>query len=251
VLYLIAPYSFITFNTTLGLGFALSVFLALLVTVLVGVLIEIVIYQPLEKRNSHANVVLISSIGVMIVIINLIALFYGNETKIINRELSGSVTFGDIIITHNQLIQFFVSITTIAVFLVVLKFTKTGITTRALRDNPTLCKIFALNVPKLRIGLFAVSSLFAGIGGFVVAYDVGTDPYVGMPILLNAVVALIIGGIGKFYTPVIGGFFIATLQSLAIWQFSAHWTEAVTFVVLIVFLIFRPQGFFGEKQRLV
>jgi branched-chain amino acid transport system permease protein len=187
----------------------------------------------------------------MIVVINLIAMFYGNETKIINRELSDSVSFGEIIITYNQLIQFFVSVFMIAAFLIVLKFSKIGITTRALRDNPVLCKIFALNVSKVRIGLFAISSLFAGVGGFVIAYDVGIDPYVGMPVLLNAVVALIIGGIGKFHTPIIGGFFIGILQSLAIWQFSANRTEAVTFIVLIVFLIFRPQGFFGEKQRLV
>lgn len=193
VLYLIAPYSFITFNASLGLNFGLSVFLSLLVVVITGVLIEIIIYQPLEKRNSHGNVILISSIGVMIVVINLIAMFYGNETKIINRELSDSVSFGEIIITYNQLVQFFVSASLIVLFLIVLRYSKIGITTRALRDNPTLCKVFALNVPKLRIGLFALSSLFAGVGGFVVAYDVGIDPYVGMPVLLNAVVALIIG----------------------------------------------------------
>jgi branched-chain amino acid transport system permease protein len=72
-----------------------------------------------------------------------------------------------------------------------------------------------------------------------------------MPMLLNAIVALIIGGIGKFHAPIVGGFIIGILQSLVIWKFSANWMEGVSFVLLILFLIFRPQGLFGEKQRLV
>jgi len=62
---------------------------------------------------------------------------------------------------------------------------------------------------------------------------------------------LIIGGIGRFESAVIGGMIIGILQALVVWQWSAQWQEAITFLVLIIFLFFRPQGFIGEKTRLV
>jgi branched-chain amino acid transport system permease protein len=63
------------------------------------------------------------------------------------------------------------------------------------------------------------------------------------------VVALIIGGVGRFEGPLLGGFLLGILQALVVWKFSSRWVEAITFAVLIVFLIFRPQGILGERKR--
>ena len=136
-------------------------------------------------------------------------------------------------------------------FLAFLKFSKFGIRTRAMRDDDILCSVFGMDIYKMRIVLFTLSAIFAAIGGGLVAYDVGMDPYVGMPMLLNAVVALIIGGVGRFEAPIIGGFIIGILQSLSVWAISARWQDAVTFTLLILFLLFRPQGLLGEKRRTV
>ena len=106
-------------------------------------------------------------------------------------------------------------------------------------------------IKKLRIYIFLLSGIFAAIAGILTAYDVGMTPYIGMPMLLNAIVALIIGGIGKFHTAIYGAFTIGILQALTVGVFSANWKEAVTFVVLVIFLLLRPQGIFGEKQRTV
>jgi len=250
-LYMIAPYILLTFFKTLGINFYLSTFISILGIILLSTIIELLVYKPLENKKSSLNVVMISSIGVMTVIINLIAMFYGNETKVLNPELSGSLTFGELIITKVQLAQFLISIFLISLFFVFLKFTEFGLKTRAMRDDTVLCTIFAVNITTLRIKIFALSGFFAAVGGILVSYDVGMDPYIGMPMLLNAVVAIIIGGIGKFHAPILGGFIIGILQSLSVYFFSANWQDAVTFTVLIIFLFLRPQGIFGEKQRIV
>jgi len=69
--------------------------------------------------------------------------------------------------------------------------------------------------------------------------------------LLNAVVALIIGGVGRFEAPVLGGVLIGVLQALVVYFSSARWQDAVTFLLLILFLLLRPQGILGEKMRTV
>jgi branched-chain amino acid transport system permease protein len=70
-----------------------------------------------------------------------------------------------------------------------------------------------------------------------------------MNALLNGAVAVIIGGIGIFEGAAVGGLGIGVLQSLAVWRLSTRWQDAVTFVLLIVFLLFRPQGVFGGRRR--
>lgn len=251
VLYMFCPYMILTLYSNLGLPLIISFIIAILITVLLSLLMEIIIYKPLTKKNSSHNIVMISSIGIMIIVINTIALLYGNETKILNQNISETLSFGSIIITYTQLAQFLVSIFLLAVFLIFLKFSKFGIKTRAMRDDDVLCSVFGSDIYKMRLTLFTLSAFFAAVGGGLVAYDVGMDPYVGMPMLLNAVVALIIGGIGRFEAPILGGFIIGILQSLSVWAFSARWQDAVTFTLLILFLLFRPQGLLGEKKRAV
>ena len=251
VLYVLAPYMILSFYRNLGIPFYLAFSIAIILTIFLSVIIELIVYRPLSKRKSSSNVILISSIGIMIVVINLIAMFYGNETKILNPNISKSITIGKIIITHSQLMQLGFSLFVIGVFLFFLKHSKFGIKTRAMRDDEVLCIVFGMNINKMRLILFTLSGFFAALGGGLVAYDVGMDPYVGMPMFLNAVVALIIGGMGRFEAPIIGGFVIGILQALAVWAFSARWQDAVTFTLLIVFLLFRPQGLLGEKKRTV
>lgn len=249
VLFTFASYMFLTFHIHLAFTLEISIALALITTILLSIIIEILVYRPLQSKKGSFNQLLISSIGVFIIIINLIALFYGNETKMINPGISDSITFSNLIVTYSQVIQVVISLFFILVFFVFLKFTKLGLLTRALRDDEYLCKIFAVNIKRLRVTMFAFSGFFAALGGLLVAYDIGMDPYVGMPILLNAFVALIIGGLGKFLAPVIGGFVIGILQALTIYFFNSSWSIVVTFLLLIIFLLFRPQGIIGELQR--
>jgi branched-chain amino acid transport system permease protein len=250
-IYMIAPYFLLFFIKTAGLSIGFSFMIAILGTILIGLGIEIFIYNPLVKRNSSSNVILVSSIGIMIILINLTALLFGNETKIINPDISQSINYVSIIITHTQIFQFVISFLLFVIFFIFLKYSRFGIQTRAYRDDKRLTAVLGTNTLWLKRNLFILSSLFAAIGSCLIAWDVGMDPYVGMPMLLNAVVALIIGGIGRFEAPVLGGLLIGILQAMVVYFTSARWQDAITFSLLIIFLLFRPQGILGEKMRRV
>lgn len=250
-IYMVAPYFLIFLLKILGIPLIISVIIGLSGTVIMGLATELLVYTPLVRRNSSSSVIMVSSIGVMIVIINVVALLAGNETKVINTEISNSFSIGQALITYTQLAQFAISMVLIVAFFTFLKFSRFGIQTRAYRDDDTLSAVLGLNTLRLKRILFLLSSLFAGIGSCLIAWDVGMDPYVGMPMLMNAMVALIIGGIGRFEAPVLGGILIGVLQALVVYFTSARWQDAVTFSLLIIFLLFRPQGILGEKMRRV
>ena len=251
VLYMISGYFLYTFFNQLHFDFFLSTVLAIIITIFAGVFIEFAVYQPLIKKKASLNVILISSLGVMIVAINLVALFYGNETKIIHNEIAKSIHFGQdtVIITYPQLYQLMFSLLSIIGIFVLLEYTPVGIRIRALQDDEELAKVQGINIRKNRLIIFAISGFLAALTGILMAQDIGIDPYIGLPMLLNAVVAMIIGGIGKFYPSILGGFILGVIQALVIWKFSANWQEAITFILLILFLIFRPQGIMGTKTR--
>ena len=251
VLYMLAGYFLYTFYNILEFPLLMAIILAISITILVSILFEYIVYKPLTKKKASLNVLLIGSLGIMIIVINLTALFYGNETKIIHNAIAKSIHLGELIITYPQVYQFVFSVLFMGLFFVLIKYTKLGIVIRALRDDTELAKVQGLDIAKTRIKLFALSGFFAALSGVLMAQDIGIDPYIGLPMLLNAVVALIIGGIDKFSAPILGGFIIGILQALVIWKFSANWQEAITFAVLIVFLVFRPQGILGKKTRAV
>lgn len=250
-IYMVAPYLLMFSMQSLGLPLFVSILLAVLGTILIGYAVDILIYSPLAKRNSSSNVIMVSSIGAMIIIINVVALIFGNETKIVNPGVSQSITIGKILVTYTQVFQFVTALFLFFLFFIFLKFSRFGIITRAYRDDEKLASVLGTNIPAIKRLLFILSSAFAAVGSCLIAYDVGMNPYVGMPMLLNAVVALIIGGVGRFEAPVLGGVLIGVLQALVVYFSSARWQDAVTFLLLILFLLLRPQGILGEKMRTV
>jgi branched-subunit amino acid ABC-type transport system permease component len=96
---------------------------------------------------------------------------------------------------------------------------------------------------------FAIGSSLAGLAGILVALDVDMTPTMGMNALMMGVVAVIIGGINSIPGIVLGALLLATAQHLGAWFIGSQWQDAIAFVILVLFLLFKPEGFFGKKVR--
>lgn len=251
VLYVAAVYIFWFFFVTLGLPVLPAILLGVCLTAVLSLAIEKIVYYPLFKSKASLNIALVSSIGVFTILTNLVALLWGNETKTFSSEIGKVFSVADLIITQKQFIQLVISIIAIASFFVFLNRTSTGIRIKAVRDDAELYQVMGFDLKKIRSTAFITSGILIAIASCLTAWDIGMDPYVGMPILLNAIVALVIGGMGRFESCIIGGITLGILQALVVWQWSAQWQEAITFIVLLLFLFIRPQGFIGEKSRTV
>ncbi|MFQ5633115.1 MAG: branched-chain amino acid ABC transporter permease, partial [bacterium] len=190
-----------------------------------------------------------SSIGLYTVMVNIIAMLFGNETKVLRPGVETTYQLGDIILTRIQLSEVFAFATIFPLVMLLLKTTFWGKAVRAVRDHPQLAGVMGIRIRTIRYSVFALGSALAGVAAMLAALDVGMDPHVGMPMLLSAAVAVIVGGVGTFSGAVLGAFFIAIIQSLVIWQISARWIDAVTFLILILFLVLKPEGILGQRKR--
>jgi branched-chain amino acid transport system permease protein len=247
--YTAAAYLCFLFLVKLGWGYPIAIAAALFSTSLLGVLIEALVYEPLARRKASLLVFLLSSLGLYIAVVNLIALLFGNETQVLRAGADVTYKWGPIILTRTQIGQCLSAGVLIPGLLISLKYSSLGRVIRAARDNETLTTLMGINLSFVRYLALGVGSLFAGVAAILSAFDAGVTPQVGMPALLTAAVALIIGGVGRLEGSVVGAFFLGVLQSMVVWKVSARWTDAITFAALILFLIVRPEGLVSTRRR--
>lgn len=250
-IYVFAAYMFWLFAVTLHLPLLLAAFIAIMLTMGLSLTTEVTVYRPLKNRKASLNVVMIASIGLLTVIVNLIAMFFGNETKVVDNSIQQPLVLGDIIVTMPQMWQLVVGSCLLLVFMIALSWTNWGVRLRALSSDETLYETLGYNVRSSRTVVFLLSAVFIAVASCLTVYDVGMDPNMGMTVLINAMVAVIIGGVGRFSTCLLGGLTLGVLQAVTVYFFSSNWQNAVTFLVLLIFLFLRPQGIAGYKQRTV
>ena len=250
-IYVFAAYMFYLFAVTFELPVLVAVLIAIVLTMGLSLVTDVSVYRPLKKRKASNNVAMIASIGMMTVIVNLLAMFFGNETKVIDNTIHRSFNVGNIIVTTPQMWQLVVGCAVIALFLVFIGLMPWGIRFRALNADSVLYETMGYDTAHTRTFVFLMSGAFIAIGSCLTVYDIGLDPHMGMNVFVNALVAMIIGGVGRFGACVIGGITLGILQALTVYQFSSNWQNAVTFVLLLVLLFLRPQGLMGYKQRTV
>ena len=250
-IYVFAAYMFWWLGVKCGLPLVFAAALAILLTMGLSLLTEVGVYRPLRKKKSSLSVIMIASIGLMTVIVNLIAMVFGNETKVVDNSIHQVFQWGGLIVTTPQFYQAIVSAVIIAAFMVLLNGTRFGLKIRAVSADETLFETLGYNKQSVFSVAFLASGLFIGLASCLTVYDVGMDPNMGMTVLINAMVAMIIGGSGRFGTCVVGGLLLGVLQSLTVFWFASNWQNAITFALLLGFLFLRPQGIAGYKQRVV
>lgn len=247
-----AAYSCFFLLTYCSTSLFLSVIGAIAISTIIGLLSEILIYKHLRQPNTANFNHLIASIGVYIILQNCISLFFGDDTKVINNADAtvGHQYFGAYITTI-QVITIVVSIVLFIAISLLLNFTATGKSIRAVASNSELCNIYGTSSNKIILIAFGIGSALAATAGILSAMDTNMTPTFGFNLLLYGVVAMIIGGVGSTRGLIAGSLLVATAQHLAAYYLDTKWMDAVTYVILIIFLIWKPLGFSGNRLKKV
>lgn len=228
----------------------LSILFAIVLSVFVGCLMEKAIYRPLRHKKSSSLVLLIASLGIYIVLQNIISIIFGDDIKTIR---SGIVQEGINIlgarITNNQILVICTSTALLIGLIILQKRTTMGRIMRAVANDPELASVSGIECDRVILWAFIIGSALAGIGGILTALDVDMTPTMGMNALLMGVVAVIIGGVRSIPGVALGALLLSMAQHIGTWVVSSHWQDAIVFIILLVFLLFKPEGFLGKKLK--
>lgn len=235
-----------------GVNFPIATLLGGLFAVAIGVLSYLGLFKIMAKRKCSSLVILVASFGLMITLQNLVALIWGNTTKSISlsdKILKGYDFFG-LIITANQLMIAVTAITLMILLELFLKKTKYGMAIRAIGDNQELTKVLGLKTDKIILLVFALTSFIGAVSASLIALEIGLRPTHGVLLVLKAVIAAIIGGLGSVRGALLGGLMLGVAENFGIYFFGGQWQDTVAFALLAIFLLFKPEGLFS-KQKLI
>jgi branched-chain amino acid transport system permease protein len=232
----------------LGLPLAVAVAAAIFAAALSGMLIDLFIYQPLERRGAIRTTLFIASLGLLTLIENVLAiLFTPDPLRMEVGTLADAVQLGPVFLTRLHLVSVATAILGFLALMAFLKHTRWGHAIRAVSSSPEMARTVGIDLKRVHLLTYAVGSAISAPAGILVAMDVGAEPYRGTTFVLLASVAVIMGGIGSIPGALLGALFLALLENLGVWKIPSEWQSSISFGVFLVFIVVRPRGFFGRK----
>ena len=222
--------------------------ITLLATVALGVVIEKVAYKPL--RTAPRMSIMISAIGVSYLLQNLATYLFTALPKGYPEipVLKKIYQFGDV---SASLVTFITPVLTIVLVIILMQLinhTKMGMAMRAVSKDYDTAQIMGIKINNVISYTFVIGSLLAGIGSILYFTDRMTVyPYSGSLPGLKCFVAAVLGGIGSIPGAVVGVFILGVGETILTAAGYSTFSDAFTFVLLIIMLLFRPTGIFGEK----
>lgn len=240
-------YACLVCSQWLTLPMSISVAIAIAAGTGLGWCLELGVYRPMRRNGASPLTLLLASLGLYIVLQNGISMLFGDDTKVISGSaVAPALSVFGARITGIQLtvIGFSIVVFFAKVFLV--DRTRVGLALRAIADSPELAKVSGIEFDRT-IGIaFCLGSFLAVAVGISRALDVGMTPTMGLPMLLLGVVAVVLGGNGKALGVAVASILLASFQQIAGWQFGTRWEETTAFLLLLGFLLWRPQGILGR-----
>lgn len=242
----VGGYSVFYFYKGLGLNLFISILIGVLITGAIGVLIYRLVYAPLRSRKSSSMVLLVAALGVMTAVQSIVAILFTSQFQTLSKAVGSEAVYNILggVITHTQLIILITGLVIMVGIGLVFRYTLFGKAVKAIGDDEEVSKIVGINTTKIIGWVFFIGSAIAGLAGILVGLDTGIEPTMGLSLLLKGVIASIIGGIGNVYGGVLGAFLLGFIENFGIWKISGEWKDAIAFGVLIIFLLWRPQGIF-------
>jgi len=240
----VGGYAVFYFYKTLGLDLYVSILLGVLISGIVGFIVYKIVYSPLRKRKSSSMVLLVAALGVLTALQAIIAILFTSQFQTLSQNAGSERIFNVFggIITETQLATLIIGLLIMVGIGLVFKYTLFGKAIKAIGDDEEVSKIVGINTEKIIGWVFFIGSAIGGLAGILIGFDTGIEPTMGLDLLLKGVIACIIGGIGNVYGGVLGAFLLAFIENFGIWKISGEWKDAIAFGVLILFLLFRPQG---------
>ena len=238
------------FCTQLSFPFGLSSFLSIFLSILISLAINQFIFKPILNLKIKSWQIMVASLGLYIVLQNIVSIIWGdNITSLRTWEIKVGYKFMEAYITDVQIITIIVSVTLLALCWIFLEKTNTGQQIKAVSSNSELSGIFGISKNNAIVWSFVLATGLAACAGILIAADTDMTPTMGFNWLLYAVVAMIIGGMGKMRYLLLGPLLLATAQHLSAYYLDSKWMNATAYIILIAFLYFRPYGFSGKRIK--
>ncbi|NMM36267.1 MAG: branched-chain amino acid ABC transporter permease [Glaciimonas sp.] len=243
----IAAYVFYYTYSVAHIHWLPAILAATFAAVLFGILLDRFVYAPIQAHEGSFFTLFVASFGIGIVVQNVIGMIFGRSFVSVATPLSRSIEIvSGLYVSPLSGIAIVVALLFFFGLQFFLMHTHVGMGLRALSENPELIRAYGLSPRRLSTIVFALGSLLVVPAAILSSAGAGLDPAIGHHVMLISLAATIVGGVGSLRGAACAGLLLGMAENLALLHFEPQWSEAVTFIVLFLFILFRPSGFFGR-----
>lgn len=241
----------------LKLPFIIALLVGGLLAGLLGMFVDRVAFLPLRRRGADPLLMLVSSLGVALAMVNIVQYLFGAEIYSYPSNPFGNIpaaiNFGTADspapVRTIQVIIFFVAIVVVIFLTWLINYTKVGKALRAVSEDAVTASLLGINTDRIILFTFFLSGFLGGVSGTLVGVSVGVaGPYFGIAFGLKGLAVIVLGGLGDIPGAIIGGIVLGLAEAFVPPQFVAF-KEAVAFLILFLVLIVRPQGILGRTTQ--
>jgi branched-subunit amino acid ABC-type transport system permease component len=243
-----AYFLFLLFSV-LNLNFFVSALFAIGFAALLGLGMNVLVYRQLRKRKASGTILLMASFALLILLESLILLLFGADVKTIGfLEVARGLDFFGAIITPLQIFIIGSSLALLGLLFYYMKHTRMGKAMRAVSDNREVAEVVGISSERVYNWSFIIGSAIAGVAAILVGLEQNLEPTMGTNLMIKGFTGAVIGGIGSVPGAILGSFLLGLVENIGIWFLPSGYKDAIAFLVLFAFLLFRPQGILGIKR---
>jgi neutral amino acid transport system permease protein len=242
----------LTFGVYLAVPLWLAFPLAIALSGVLGLVLDISLWKPLRRRGLSIVQLMIVSIGLSLGLRYVFQYFYGGGTLQLPDTGSAKIKLlGPIVLSRTDMVSMAISIVVLVAVAYWLLRTRTGKATRAISDNPSLAAASGIDVDRVIRMLWVLGAALAGLSGILWAYfRPGIKWDMGWQILLLIFAAVVLGGLGTAFGALVGSIIVGLLVEVSTLWFPSDLKYVAPLTILIIVLLFRPQGILGRKERI-
>ncbi len=234
-----------------GLRMALAFPISMITVSAIAILLDRLIYRKLRRKGSSAVILAMSALGASFIIRMTILIIWGSD-YILFRP--GVLRFAiqlplGVKIRPDQIFLVLAVIFLVTILHLFLQRTKMGKAMRATADNMDLARISGIDTERIIMWTWGIGGALAAAGGILYGIDVQLHAGMGWNFILPLFAATILGSIGNIYGALLGGFVIGIAQQVSTAFLLPTYKPAVAFFIMILILLFRPQGIFGGSEK--
>ena len=235
-------------NVTWDLPLVFAIAFAIAATALLGIGFEKTMWAPMRKRGAGMLQLLLMTLGLAFVIRYSIQFIWGTELRQLDVNNTSSVEFLDLRIGRTQLTVIVVGFAALLATGLMLRLTLLGKRMRALSDDLDLAETSGINTSRVILYTWLFAAGLAGLAGVFAGAITQLQPELGFELLLPIFAAVVLGGIGNAFGALAAGIVLGVVIEMSTFIVAPGLKLAIGFLILIVVLIIRPQGIFGQAR---
>ena len=227
-----------------------SIVFSMVVTSLLILFVDWTLFRVLRQKQASRITFIIAAFGLSLMVRNMITLIAGGDQLFLSFYIPRAIKIVEgVKILPDDLLILFITLICVICLHTFLSRSTMGKKMRAVAENPALAMVNGINVESVFKWSWIIGASMAAVAGTLHAHITQLDPEMGFELILPMFAALIVGGVTNVYGAVLGGLLIGLSESFAVAGGLSAYRGAISFMILIIVIVFRPEGLIGEKER--